>query len=140
MKSILMLMAGAMAAGSVVAAQAATHLTVYQDPNCGCCTGWVKHMESEGFTVTSIKTADVARHKSRLGVPSQLSSCHTAIIAASGQVVEGHVPASVVNKLLAQPTVKGVAAPGMPANAPGMGALDGNLVTVDFNGREFSRD
>ncbi|MBC2771121.1 CopG family transcriptional regulator [Pusillimonas sp. NJUB218] len=140
MKSILMLLAGAMAAGSVAAAQAATHLTVYQDPNCGCCTGWAKYMESAGFTFTSIKTSDVAQHKTRLGVPPQLSSCHTAIVSASGQIVEGHVPANVVHKLLAQSATKGVAAPGMPANAPGMGDLDGNLVTVDFQGRPFSRD
>lgn len=69
-----------------------------------------------------------------------LSSCHTGLVNATGQIIEGHVSAKVVNKLLADSSVKGVAAPGMPLNAPGMGALDGNLVTVDFSGKAFSRD
>ena len=97
-------------------------------------------MASAGYTVTSIKTSDVALHKFRLGVPAALSSCHTALVSGSGQVIEGHVPANAVGKLLAQPNVKGVAAPGMPLNSPGMGVMDGNLVTVDFQGKPFSRD
>lgn len=120
--------------------QQTTHLTVYQDPNCGCCTGWVDHMRDEGFKVTQIKTQDVVAHKARLGVPPALGSCHTAVIHETGQVIEGHVPANAVRKMLTDPSIKGVAAPGMPTNAPGMGQLDGNLVTVDFNGRAFSRD
>lgn len=140
MKRVLMLIAGAMVTGSSVSAQTATQLTVYQDPNCGCCAEWGKYMESAGFTIASINTTNIAHYKTKLGVPSQLSSCHTAIIASSGQVVEGHVPSKVVNKLLAQPWVKGVAAPGMPVNAPGMGTLNGTLTTVDFNGKAFSRD
>ena len=115
-------------------------LTVYQDPNCGCCDGWVQHMRHEGFDVTSIKTSDMGAVKQKLGVPSALGSCHTAVVNDSGQIVEGHVPASAVRKMLADSSVKGVAAPGMPTNAPGMGQLDGNLITVDFSGRPFSRD
>ncbi|HCN71165.1 MAG: CopG family transcriptional regulator [Pusillimonas sp.] len=115
-------------------------LTVYQDPNCGCCTGWAEHMRESGFEVNQVKTRNMASVKSRLGVPVALGSCHTAVMDATGQVIEGHVPASVVRKLLSNPSMKGVAAPGMPANAPGMGELDGNLVTVDFQGRPFSRD
>lgn len=116
------------------------NLTVYQDPNCGCCDGWVDHMRAAGFHINAIKTQDMANIKQKLGVPVNLSSCHTAIIEESGQLVEGHVPANVVQKLIDQPKVKGVAAPGMPLNAPGMGALDGNLITVDFTGKPFSRD
>jgi len=119
---------------------AATAITVYQDPNCGCCSGWVQHMRESGFDVTAIETADMASVKKKLGVPPKLGSCHTAVVSASGQVIEGHVPANAVRKLLAAPSVKGVSAPGMPLNAPGMGELDGNLVTVDFNGKPFSRD
>lgn len=115
-------------------------LTVYQDPNCGCCDGWVQHMRHEGFDVTSIKTSDMGAVKQKLGVPSALGSCHTAVFNDSGQIVEGHVPASAVRKMLADSSVKGVAAPGMPTNAPGMGQLDGNLITVDFSGKPFSRD
>lgn len=115
-------------------------LTVYQDPNCGCCDGWAQHMRHEGFDVTSIKTSDMGAVKQKLGVPSALGSCHTAVVNDSGQIVEGHVPASAVRKMLADSSVKGVAAPGMPTNAPGMGQLDGNLITVDFSGKPFSRD
>jgi hypothetical protein len=115
-------------------------ITVYQDPNCGCCSGWVDHMKGEGFEVTAIKTQDVASVKQKLGVPAQLSSCHTGVINETGQIIEGHVPANVVRKMLANSTIKGVAAPGMPLNAPGMGKMNGNLVTVDFTGKPFSKD
>ncbi|PLC47939.1 CopG family transcriptional regulator [Pollutimonas subterranea] len=136
----LWLAAAALAAASSFAQAAGTAITVYQDPNCGCCTGWVEHMRESGFDVTAIKTADMASIKQKLGVPSQLGSCHTGVVDATGQIIEGHVPANAVNKLLADSSVKGVSAPGMPLNAPGMGELDGNLVTVDFNGKPFSRD
>lgn len=119
---------------------AAETITVYQDPNCGCCHGWAEHMRAEGFQVTEVPSADMARVKESLGVPPDLASCHTAQIGASGQVIEGHVPASAVRKLLAAPQTHGVAAPGMPLNAPGMGQLDGTLVTVDFQGQPFSKD
>ncbi|WP_323011220.1 DUF411 domain-containing protein [Castellaniella sp.] len=115
-------------------------VTVYQDPNCGCCHGWAEHMRAEGFEVQEIPTTDMAAIKARLGVPMELASCHTARIEASGQIIEGHVPASAVRKLLASSQIRGVSAPGMPLNSPGMGALDGNLVTVDFDGQAFSKD
>ncbi|WP_442598431.1 DUF411 domain-containing protein [Parapusillimonas sp. JC17] len=115
-------------------------ITVYQDPNCGCCSGWVDYMRDAGFMVKAVKTADMASVKRRLGVPMSLASCHTGVSETTGQLVEGHVPENVVRKLLADASVKGVSAPGMPLNAPGMGALDGNLITVDFNGKPFSRD
>lgn len=123
------------------AAQAtAQTVTVYQDPNCGCCSGWVEHMREAGFNVNAIKSSSMAMIKHKLGVPMELASCHTAILEETGQLVEGHVPANVVHKLLADASVKGVAAPGMPQNSPGMGELDGNLITVDFDGQFFSRD
>ncbi len=128
------------AATSSFAHAAGTAITVYQDPNCGCCTGWVEHMRESGFDVTAIKTADMAAVKQKLGVPMELGSCHTGVVQSTGQVIEGHVPANAVNKMLADASVKGVAAPGMPLNAPGMGRLDGNLLTVDFTGKPFSRD
>src|SRR5690625_6616196 len=79
--------------------------------------------------VTAIKTTDIVSIKKKLGVPRELSSCNTGVLTSTGQLVEGHVPANVVHKLLADASVKGVSAPGMPLNAPGMGDLDGNLVT-----------
>lgn len=115
-------------------------ITVYHDPSCGCCTSWVQYMQQAGFEVTSVETSQVALYKQKYGVPQALASCHTAVVDGSGQVIEGHVPVSAVKKMLAKPDVHGVAAPGMPMNSPGMGQLDGNLVTVDFQGRPFSRD
>ena len=116
------------------------HIKVYQDPNCGCCGAWVEYMRAEGFEVQAIKTSNVNAYKAQYGVPPKLSSCHTAVVEETGQVIEGHVPANAVRKMLTDPSVKGVSAPGMPMNSPGMGEMDGNLVTVDFQGRAFSRD
>jgi len=136
----LWLAAIAMTAASSLAHATDNAMTVYQDPNCGCCGAWVEYMQDAGFEVTAIKTTDIVSIKKELGVPMELSSCHTGVLTSTGQLVEGHVPANVVHKLLADASVKGVSAPGMPLNAPGMGELDGNLVTVDFNGKPFSRD
>ena len=136
----LWLAAVALTTASSLAHAAGAAITVYQDPNCGCCAGWVDHMRESGFDITTIKTADMTSVKQKLGVPMELGSCHTGVVDATGQVIEGHVPANAVNKLLAHPALKGVSAPGMPLNAPGMGELDGNLVTVDFTGKPFSRD
>jgi len=138
MKVWLAMAALAVASSAVHATDRA--ITVYQDPNCGCCSGWVDHMRDAGFKVKAIKTNDMASVKQKLGVPMELASCHTGVVEGTGQLVEGHVPSNVVDKLLASASVKGVSAPGMPLNAPGMGALDGNLVTVDFDGKPFSRD
>lgn len=134
-------LAGVMLAATVAHADTESlSITTFQDPNCGCCAGWADHMRESGFNVTEVNTTDMVTVKQKLGVPFELASCHTAIVEETGQVIEGHVPANAVNKLLANSAVKGVAAPGMPLNSPGMGELDGNLITVDFNGRPFSRD
>lgn len=94
-------------------------ITVYHSPTCGCCKEWVKHLEANGFTVKSIEQADVSPMKAELGVPRQLVSCHTAVIA--GYVVEGHVPAADIQRLLREkPKVAGLTAPGMPGASPGM--------------------
>lgn len=136
----LWLVAVVLMATSSLAHAAGKAITVYQDPNCGCCSGWVEHMRDAGFEVKAIKTADMTSVKQKLGVPMKLSSCHTGVAQGTGQIIEGHVPANVVRKLLADSAVKGISAPGMPLNAPGMGELNGNLITVDFSGKEFSRD
>lgn len=115
-------------------------LTVYKDPNCGCCEEWVKHVNQAGIRTKVINSPDVAAVKTQLGVPAHFASCHTAVFDGGGQVVEGHVPATAIYKLAAKPSIKGVAVPGMPANSPGMGKMDGKLVTVDFAGRQFSKD
>uniref|UniRef100_UPI003340A6D3 DUF411 domain-containing protein n=1 Tax=Castellaniella defragrans TaxID=75697 RepID=UPI003340A6D3 len=138
MKSWLTMIA--LASASPLALATGPALIVHQDPNCGCCAGWVEHMRESGFDVTAIPSTAMVSIKEKLGVPAHLASCHTGVLRDTGQIVEGHVPANAVRKLLADPSIRGVAAPGMPLNAPGMGELDGNLVTVDFEGKPFSRD
>jgi hypothetical protein len=92
---------------------------VVKDPNCGCCNDWVEHLRTSGFSVTVEDTAQLNRIKARLGVPRDLSSCHTAEVG--GYVVEGHVPASAIRRLLAErPNARGLAVPGMPVGSPGM--------------------
>jgi hypothetical protein len=96
-----------------------TPLEVWHDPSCGCCAGWVRHMRADGFAVTVHPTADLVAVKAANGVPVALQSCHTAL--TNGYVIEGHVPAGDVRRLLAErPRARGLAAPGMPASAPGM--------------------
>jgi hypothetical protein len=92
---------------------------VTKDPNCGCCGGWVDHVKASGFPVEVVTTLQVNRVKTRLGVPDDLASCHTAEVA--GYVIEGHVPADAIKRLLAErPQAKGLAVPGMPVGSPGM--------------------
>ena len=85
-----------------------TAITVYKSPTCGCCAKWVSHLEANGFKVTTTDMPNVNPMKQRLGVPQQLSSCHTAVVG--GYVVEGHVPADVIRKMLEEkPAVVGIA-------------------------------
>lgn len=94
-------------------------LTVYKDPGCGCCEAWIDHMKASGFTVTARNTRDLAGVKRELGVPSGLESCHTVV--AANYLVEGHVPAADVKRMLAEkPAIRGIAVPGMPIGSPGM--------------------
>lgn len=104
---------------SVVRAAQGPALQVWKDPSCGCCEGWVRHMRAAGFEATVHEVADLQAVKAVNGVPDKLQSCHTATVG--GYVVEGHVPASDVRRLLAErPRAKGLAAPGMPPSSPGM--------------------
>ncbi|URF03986.1 DUF411 domain-containing protein [Cupriavidus campinensis] len=135
-----LLFIAALLAIGVTAHAASPSLVVYKDPNCGCCEAWVQHLNEAGIRTKVVTSSDVIAIKAKLGVPAQLSSCHTAVLEVTGQIVEGHVPAAAVRKLAASPAVKGVAVPGMPANSPGMGKMDGNLVTIDFGGKPFSKN
>jgi hypothetical protein len=134
------LIAGLLMAAATLAHAAGEAITVYKDPNCGCCGAWIEHLREAGYKVKAVDSEDMAAVKKRLGVPDNLASCHTGVVDASGQIVEGHVPATALAKLIAAPAVKGVAVPGMPANSPGMGKMNGKLVTVDFAGKQFSKD
>ncbi len=102
-----------------MAAEALPKMTVTRDPSCGCCGNWVAHVKAAGFAVEVTEIADVAPLKARLGVPDALASCHTAEIG--GYVVEGHVPAEAIKRLLVErPQVTGIAVAGMPVGSPGM--------------------
>lgn len=115
-------------------------LTVYKDANCGCCAQWVTYLQEQGYQVNVVNSADMAAVKAKHHVPAEMQSCHTAVVEKTGQVIEGHVPATAIAKLIATPSVPGIAVPGMPMNSPGMGQLNGNLTTVDFAGKPFSKD
>lgn len=94
-------------------------ITMYKSPTCGCCAAWGDHMKANGFVVTVRDLDNLAPIKAEAGVPARLQSCHTAIV--QGYAIEGHVPADLVKKLLAEkPRATGLAVPGMPVGAPGM--------------------
>ena len=110
-------------------------ITVYKSPTCGCCAKWVDHLEESGFDVRAIDTHETAKMKMRYGVPGDLSSCHTALV--DGYVVEGHVPAEEIKKMLAEdPEIAGLAVPGMPMGSPGM---EGSR-TDPYNVIAFTKD
>ena len=112
----LAIAASALFLGSAAHAAA---LTIYKSASCGCCAKWVEHVEKHGFTVTVVNVDDVMAVKAKAGIPDRLASCHTSMVG--GYVVEGHVPAADIKKLLAEkPKAKGIAVAGMPMGAPGM--------------------
>jgi len=105
------------------AAAAPTEITVYKSRSCGCCAKWVDHLTSQGFKPLVHDEEDMDRMKDELGVPKAVRSCHTAL--AGGYLIEGHVPAGDIRKLLSdRPKAAGLAVPGMPAGTPGMAESD----------------
>lgn len=99
--------------------QVGPQLTMTRSPTCGCCGKWAEHLEAHGFQVEVRNVPDVRPFKREKGVPAALSACHTAEVG--GYVVEGHVPASDIRRLLEErPAVAGIAVPGMPEGSPGM--------------------
>jgi hypothetical protein len=136
--AVLVTVAAASGLARGAAQQALPAVTVYKDPNCGCCSLWVRHMEQSGFTVTAHDTADMPAIRAKHGVPAHVQSCHMGVVA--GYVIEGHIPADDVKRLLTErPKVKGIAVPGMPVGSPGM--EQGNVrhaysvLTFDDTGR-----
>ncbi len=106
-------------AGIAPAFAAGDEVTMYKDPNCGCCGKWAEHMRANGFSVKEIATPKMGEVKRAAGVPQALGSCHTAKVG--GYVVEGHVPAADVRRMLTEkPAIAGLSAPGMPQGSPGM--------------------
>lgn len=116
--SLNVLLIASLLGTSAAMAQAAV-VEVFKSPTCGCCGKWVEHMKANGFKVVTHEMNDVTPYKQRLGVPVGMGSCHTAEVG--GYLVEGHVPADDVKRLLAEkPKAKGLVSPGMPQSAPGM--------------------
>jgi len=117
--TLRILAALALAAFGLACQDARPAVTVYKTPTCGCCSKWVEHMRAAGFEVSTVDLQSLDRVKAEQGVPVALSACHTAIV--DGYVVEGHVPAADVERLLeTRPAVRGLAVAGMPIGSPGM--------------------
>ncbi|CAN7330530.1 DUF411 domain-containing protein [Variovorax sp. LjRoot290] len=98
---------------------AAAPIQVYKNPECGCCSAWVDHLKAAGFSVRVTETPDMSSIRRRFGMPERLAGCHTATL--EGYVLEGHVPAADIKRLMAtKPQAVGLAVPGMPVGSPGM--------------------
>lgn len=146
----LRITAGGVALGAVGASRLLAHVpakeaTVYKSATCGCCKKWVEHLQKAGYTVTAHDVPDIGVYKKKYGVPASLGSCHTAVVT-SGYVIEGHVPADLIDRIIAQrPTnLVGLAVPGMPQGSPGMetGVIDKyEIIAFDKAGktRVFAR-
>src|SRR5690242_4459242 len=120
---------GALAAVAAVRAQSSQlpAISVVRDAGCGCCLNWVAHLRKAGFKTTVTESPNRAA-SSR--VPPALRSCHTGTV--DGYLIEGHVPAADITKLLqTRPKVLGIAAPGMPVGSPGMEVPDGSVAPYD---------
>jgi len=133
----LSLTTGAVALRPINAASKEPTITVYKDPNCGCCKSWVEHLVKHGYRVDAKDTPDMTEIKRTLGVPERVAACHTAVV--NGYLIEGHVPAKDIARLLREkPKVAGLAVPGMPAGSPGMeGSRTQHyqVLTFDKNGK-----
>jgi len=112
-------------------------ITVYKDPSCGCCKNWIAHLIKHGYRVDAKDSPNMTEIKRTLGVPTGLTACHTAMV--NGYLIEGHVPAADIDRLLAQkPKVAGLAVPGMPAGSPGMEGASAQryqVLTFDKSGK-----
>jgi hypothetical protein len=104
-------------------------LELIKDPNCGCCGDHAQYLRDHGYTVNVSESAELAKLRTELGVPPNLVGCH--VIRAEGYVIEGHVPAGAIDKLLAErPAIKGISVPGMPLGSPGMGGTKSGPLAV----------
>jgi hypothetical protein len=117
--AVFLLAAGSYATAADTQPAALPVVKVWKTPTCGCCSKWVRHLEAAGFRVEATNVDNVDPIKTANGMPLKLASCHTALVG--GYVVEGHVPASDVLRLLKErPDIVGLTVPGMPPGSPGM--------------------
>ena len=125
------------------AADSLPQVDVYKSATCGCCARWAEHMRASGFVVLTHDVPDVAAQRQRLGIADALAGCHTAVV--NDYVIEGHVPAGDVKRLLAErPKAVGLAVPNMPGGSPGMenaAAVPYEVLLINANGsiRSFAR-
>ena len=104
---------------SVSDAAPSPEITVYKSPTCGCCSLWVDHLEENGFAVDVVEMENLNAVRNYYDIPDELAACHTAVV--DGYVVEGHVPADDIKRLLEErPEAIGISVPGMPIGSPGM--------------------
>ena len=103
----------------LLASAAGPVVEVYKSAYCGCCTGWVEHMQANGFDVKVKNVESPSDYREKFGIPQEFGSCHTAKV--QGYAIEGHVPAADIKRLLAEkPKAVGLAVPAMPMGSPGM--------------------
>jgi hypothetical protein len=138
-RSFLSACAATFAGAHVLRASApGTRITVYKDPNCGCCTAWNDAMRRAGFVIDVRDTSDMGAIKQSLGVPANLASCHTGVV--SGYVFEGHVPPDLVQRVLREkPAIVGLFVPGMPIGSPGMEGPNPERYDIIALGRDQRR-
>jgi len=113
----------------------AAEVTVYKSATCDCCNKWIEHMRANGFSVEALNVADSVPYKKANRVPPALGACHTATV--DGYVIEGHVPANDIHRLLRErPKILGLAVPGMPVGSPGMeqGSQTERYEVLSFDG------
>ena len=126
-----------------VDADEAPNATMYKQAYCSCCDGHADHLRANGFNVTVVEMQNMSQIKSKHGVPPEFEGCHT--IEVGGYVVEGHVPAKIIRKLLKErPAIRGISLPGMPDGSPGMSGVKRepfvNYELGSTDGRVFARD
>ncbi|CAL61746.1 Conserved hypothetical protein, putative thioredoxin domain [Herminiimonas arsenicoxydans] len=131
-----MILAGVMSL-PLLAGAAVPVVEVYKSASCGCCTEWVKHLHKNGIATKVQNVEDTSGYRARFGMPQALGSCHTARV--NGYVIEGHVPATEIRRLLAEkPKALGLAVPAMPMGSPGMEGPRSDpydVLLVQANGR-----
>jgi hypothetical protein len=129
-RAILAFLAGAAATLASPAVRAADeHVTLYKDPQCGCCEGYADYLRDSGFKVDVVPTHDLPLLYERYGIASELEPCHLSLVG--GYVVGGHVPVEIVSRLLAEkPAITGVTLPGMPMGSPGMSGRKTSPFTI----------
>ena len=126
---VLIILAAFMLPLRAMAADAALAATLYKDPDCGCCEEYANYLRRNGYRITVIPTQDLPDLRAAQGLPDDLAGCHMTLI--DGYVIEGHVPADMINRLLTErPAIKGISLPGMPPGSPGMSGEKTEAFTV----------